>query len=276
MSATVDLAAVVSPDGSAVIDGGTITPAGDGEATVVLSNAGPFDDATTYSLDVDYADADGATFTLFSLLDPSPEGWAASQRHTLGSPTVADGAGTLSFDIGPSLSGWSDAVADGERYLGLAFTAATISAVESSPDLEDIDGDDDEDVDPEPAPDGYIPPVLRDVALAFDNLTTVDGRVAYDVLSADMNRHVDQIVVDGEDVTWWGRTDSPHQTPDFELVLPGSYGPGSWTIEGLNLYLMDRPAWLHEGARVRINRRNAATGAWVATDWRGFIADIIC
>lgn len=91
-------------------------------------------------------------------------------------------------------------------------------------------------------------------------------------IAAEVARHVDRIVFDGTDVTWFRRNVWPQQTPQFTLMEPLLYGDGSGVIENVHM-AEPLPSWLYLGAPVRVQRRDSE-GDLVATDYRGFVSHI--
>ncbi len=112
-------------------------------------------------------------------------------------------------------------------------------------------------------------PVVRPTAQSWDvaHAWWTDGTTRTEHTARTI-RHADRILAGGVDITDINGIPTP--CPDYELITPGSYGPGRLVVPGVNPVTDDLTTyeWLTKGSPVMVQRVNAV-GDVVATDYRG-------
>lgn len=116
----------------------------------------------------------------------------------------------------------------------------------------------------------------KDRARAFGPVSFESGMPVYEITEVVADRHLDQILVGGVDVTFFREVRTP--TPAFELIQPLQFGSGS--LEFPQIWANFEPlgvgelAFLKHGAEVIVRRRDPVTGEPLEDDdYCGFIKD---
>lgn len=245
----------------------------------------------TYEIRVSYDGGDLDTpvymFAVDSFTDPDPN------YLDLGIHEGPHDATTV-FTVGSGVGYYDTAIAEGWTFLDISGpTGTTITAVcwrdvtpaeaeEATAVEDDAETVEDPPVDEEafaaewsvfPAV-GTLPPVQPmdlDVARVYTSVSMSGTQVVFNGLTrVEKPRERDRLVAGDTDITTVNGVRTP--TPDFTLIEPGTYGPATLTVPGINplFHVIDDIDWLEKGTRLVVQRVNAA-GAATATDYRGRI-----